>query len=100
MVEILQDLDLEYALGTSWTTDAPYRETYEEVEKYRKEGVLTVEMEAAAIFAVTKYLNVEAGALFTISDYLCEEEWQLHFHLTEEHLKTLFTIAKKTINSL
>jgi uridine phosphorylase len=100
MVEILKGLDLEYTIGTSWTIDAPYRETYEEIKRYKKEGVLTVEMEAAAIFAVAKYLNVEAGALFTISDYLCEDEWQLHFHLTEEHLKTLFRIAKKTINSL
>ncbi|TFG16078.1 MAG: purine phosphorylase [Promethearchaeota archaeon] len=100
MIETLQELNLEYTRGTSWTVDAPYRETYEEIEKYKKEGVLTVEMEAAAIFAVAKYLNVEAGSLFTISDYLCEDEWQLHFHLTEEHLKTLFLIAKKTINSL
>jgi len=100
MVKVVKDLNLEYRIGTSWTIDAPYRETFEEIENYRKENVLTVEMEAAAIFAVAKYLNVQAGALFTISDYLCEDEWQLHFHLTEEHLKTLFIIAKKTINSL
>jgi len=100
MIEVVQNLDLDYTIGTTWTIDAPYRETYEEIENYRKENVLTVEMEAAAIFAVAKYLNVEAAALFTISDYLCEDEWQLHFHLTEEHLKTLFLIAKKTINSL
>lgn len=100
MLEVIQDLDLEFTVGTTWTIDAPYRETCEEIMKYRKEDVLTVEMEAAAIFAVAKYLNVETGALLTISDYLCEEEWQLHFHLTEEHLKTLFKIAKKTINSL
>ena len=35
--------------GTSWTTDAPYRETIEEVRLYRAEGVATVEMEAAAL---------------------------------------------------
>ena len=100
LIEVLHDLDLDYTVGTTWTIDAPYRETNKEIQQYQKEDVLTVEMEAAAIFAVAKYLNVEAGALLTISDYLCEDEWQLHFHLTDEHLKTLFMIAKKTINSL
>ncbi|TFF90810.1 MAG: purine-nucleoside phosphorylase [Promethearchaeota archaeon] len=100
LVEVAKDLELTYSLGIIWTIDAPYGETIEEIDIYRKEGVLTVEMEAAAIFAVAKYLNVEAAALFTISDYLCGDKWQLHFHFTEEHLKTLFTIAKKTINSL
>ena len=38
--------------GTTWTTDAPYRETAEEIAHYRDAGVLAVEMEAAAIFAV------------------------------------------------
>ncbi|GAH41487.1 unnamed protein product, partial [marine sediment metagenome] len=71
-----------------------------EIKKYQEEGVLTVEMEAAAIFAVAKYLNVEAGAIFTISDYLTEDNWELHFHLTDTHLHTLFTIAKKTLSSL
>jgi uridine phosphorylase len=33
--------------GPSWTTDAPYRETSEEIAKYRAEGILTVEMEAS-----------------------------------------------------
>ncbi len=100
LVEVMKAMDLEFTVGTDWTIDAPYRETYPEIKQYQKEGVLTVDMEAAAIFAVAEYLNVEAGAIFTISDYLGEDEWKLHFHLTEEHLKTLFLIAKKTLNAL
>jgi len=100
LIEIAKDMKLNYHTGTSWTTDAPYRETIAELKHYRDEGVLTVEMEAAAIFVIAKYLNIEAGAIFTISDYLTEENWELHFHLTEEHLHTLFTLAKKTLSSL
>jgi uridine phosphorylase len=100
LTAVLENMNLDFLIGTSWTTDAPYRETLAEIENYKKENVLTVDMEAAAIFAVAKYLNVDAGAIFTISDYLCEDEWELHFHLTEEHLKTLFLIAKKTLNAL
>ena len=94
------NMNLDFILGTGWTIDAPYRETYVEIEKYKKENVLTVDMEAAAIFAVAEYLNVDAGAIFTISDYLSEDEWELHFHLTEKHLQTLFHVAIETINTL
>jgi uridine phosphorylase len=100
LVNVVKDMELEYNIGTTWTTDAPYRETFTEIENYKKEHVLTVDMEAAALFAVAKYLDVEAGAIFTISDYLSEDAWELHFHLTDNHLKTLFLIAKETINSL
>jgi len=34
--------------GTTWTIDAPYRETKAEVEHYNKSGISTVEMEASA----------------------------------------------------
>jgi purine-nucleoside phosphorylase len=37
--------------GPTWTTDAPYRQSAEEIAEYRRGGVLTVEMEAAALFA-------------------------------------------------
>ena len=37
--------------GTTWTTDAPYRQSAEEIAEYRRREVLTVEMEAAALFA-------------------------------------------------
>ena len=100
IIEVAKNMGVNYHTGTSWTTDAPYRETLAELRHYRDEGVLTVEMEAAAIFAIAKYLNIEAGVILTISDYLTEENWELHFHLTEKHLHTLFTIAKETLSSL
>ena len=37
--------------GASWTTDAPYRETAAAIADARARGVLTVEMEAAALYA-------------------------------------------------
>jgi uridine phosphorylase len=100
IIEVAKRMNLNYHTGTSWTTDAPYRETLVELQHYRDEGVLTVEMEAAAIFTIAKYLNIQAGVILTISDYLTEESWELHFHLTEHHLHTLFMLAKETLNSL
>ena len=37
--------------GTTWTTDAPFRETAEAIEAHRRDGVLAVEMEAASLYA-------------------------------------------------
>ena len=44
----------QFRTGTSWTIDTPYRETIDEVRHYQAEGVLCVEMEAAALFAVAE----------------------------------------------
>ena len=54
----LVDAGLSVADGATWTTDAPFRETAEEIAHYRAEGVLTVEMEAAAVFAVAQARSV------------------------------------------
>ena len=40
--------------GTSWTTDAPFRETEAMIEWCRKQDILTVEMEAAALYALAE----------------------------------------------
>ncbi|MFC1947546.1 nucleoside phosphorylase [Chloroflexota bacterium] len=85
----------EYFTGPSWTTDAPYRETVAEVSKYQEEGVLTVEMEASALFALGNHRNVDVGALFTISDSLADLKWKPEFHSekTVKGLKTIFEIS-------
>jgi len=68
-------------IGTTWTTDAPYRETRREVAAHRAEGVQTVEMEAAALFAVGQRLHVSTAAVFVIGDRLSPEGWQLPMDL-------------------
>lgn len=40
------------AIGTSWTTDAPFRETEAMIARCRNVGIATVEMEAAALYAL------------------------------------------------
>lgn len=41
-------------LGASWTTDAPFRETAGAIEAARQMGILAVEMEAAALYALAQ----------------------------------------------
>lgn len=91
--KVLKKLKLKYTVGTTWTIDAPYRETKAEVKKYKKEGVLTVEMEAAALFAIAKCRKVNVASIITVSDHLCELEWKPNFHLVENNLKQLVNIS-------
>jgi uridine phosphorylase len=65
--------------GGTWTIDTPYRETIDEVRHYRAAGVLTVEMEAAALFAVATVRGVSAASAFVLSDLLGETEWTPEF---------------------
>ncbi|HVM14141.1 MAG TPA: nucleoside phosphorylase [Egibacteraceae bacterium] len=67
-------------VGRTWTTDAPYWETAEEIAHYRAAGVVTVEMEAAALFTVSRVLGARAASVFCVSDVLHGVEWEPHFH--------------------
>ena len=61
--ETLRRHDVPYTLGKTWTTDAFYRETPAKVARRRAEGCLTVEMEAAALFAVAHFRGVTLAQL-------------------------------------
>lgn len=63
-------------VGGTWTTDAPYRETREEVQQYQAEGVKTVEMEIAALFALGQARGVETAAAVVVGDSLARLRWQ------------------------
>lgn len=64
-------------VGTTWTTDAPYRETLEEVQQYQSEGVKTVEMESAGLFAIGQVRGVQTTSVVVIMDSLAAYRWQV-----------------------
>jgi uridine phosphorylase len=53
-VESLKRQSQPVVVGSSWTTDAPFRETAEAIAAARAKGVLAVEMEAAALYAFAR----------------------------------------------
>lgn len=75
VVWVLERHGVPYAVGKTWTTDAIYRETAEKVAFRRAEGCLTVEMEAAAFFAVAQFRNVRMAQLLYGGDDLGSEVW-------------------------
>jgi uridine phosphorylase len=53
----LTEVGVPFSQGSSWTTDAPFRETSELITARRGEGIIAVEMEAAALLAMAEALD-------------------------------------------
>lgn len=71
--------------GTTWTTDAPYRETREEIRQYQSEGVKTVEMESAGLFVVGQLRNIPVASVVVVMDSLATCEWKVPERLDGIH---------------
>ncbi len=71
----LERLSVPYQLGKTWTTDAIYRETEDKIALRASEGCLTVEMECAAFFAVSRFLSLPLVQLLYAGDDLSGESW-------------------------
>jgi uridine phosphorylase len=87
---VLKRAGVPFATGTTWSTDAVYRETREKVSLRRAEGCITVEMEAAALLAVARFRGVGLGQILYAGDSLAGEVWDhcdwVHAHNAREAL--------------
>ncbi|MFQ5711330.1 MAG: nucleoside phosphorylase [Candidatus Geothermarchaeales archaeon] len=70
----------KYHVGTTLSTDAIFRETVEKVGRHQMGGVLTVDMEASALYAISRFRGVETACLFYVSDSLADLRWKPRFH--------------------
>jgi len=75
LIATLQRHQVPYQPGKTWTTDAPYRETPGKIARRRAEGCLTVEMEAAAFFAVAQFRGVTFAQILYGGDDVSGEVW-------------------------
>ncbi|MGD2178332.1 MAG: nucleoside phosphorylase [Anaerolineae bacterium] len=73
--QVLEEHGIDYLISKTWTTDAPYRETPAKVQLRRSEGCLTVEMEAAAFFAVARFRGVFFAQMLYGGDDVSSMEW-------------------------
>lgn len=58
--------------GSTWTTDAPYRETAAAIAGARAQGVLAVEMEAAALYAFATAHGVPVACFAHVTNTMCQ----------------------------
>lgn len=92
---------LDYLEGGTWTTDGVYRETRSAVRRRRAEGCLSVEMEAAALFAVARFRKVSLGQILYAGDDVSGPKWNHRRwnHLSETR-RNLFDLAMQACKAM
>ena len=100
VVSCLKEMGIPFTTGKTWTNDAIYRETPDMIELRRNEGCITVEMEAAAFFAVSRYYNIPLAQLLYAGDDVSGEVWDSRNWNMQENIRynlisTAIEIVKK-----
>jgi len=75
LCEIFDGLRLPYVRGKTWTTDALYRETRNNMEARRREGCIAVEMECASVMAAGQFRQKEVYQFLFAEDSLAGDAW-------------------------
>ena len=73
--DVLTEAGVPHDHGLTWTTDAFFRETRAKVVRRREQGCITVEMEAASMFAAAAFRGVVYGQLLYAGDDVSAEVW-------------------------
>jgi len=101
IVDVLDTHHVPHVTGSTWTTDAIYRETRAKIDRRVKEGCLTVEMEAAAFFAVAAFRGVTFGQLLYAGDDLSGDAWdERGWDTHAEGRELLFRVAAEAVLQL
>jgi uridine phosphorylase len=72
--ESARDTGFPILVGPSWTTDAPFRETVEAIESAKRQNILAVEMEAAALYAFARAVGVDVLCLAHVTNMMGQAE--------------------------
>ncbi|HEY6300090.1 MAG TPA: nucleoside phosphorylase [Candidatus Binatus sp.] len=91
---------MEYIVAKTWTTDGILRETRARMLARRREGCLTVEMEAAAFFAVAQFRRVQFGQILYGGDDLGGDDWDHRNWNRHQIRERLFTLAAEACLSM
>ena len=100
--DIMSKLKLSHIKGKTWTTDAVFRETRNNMLKRKNEGCITVEMECASIMAAAQFRGVDVYQYLYAADNLDCTEWEIRslgsesLSEMEKYLLIAFDIASMT----
>ena len=94
LVTVFKESGLEYRLGKTWTTDGLYRETRGRRKTRLEEGCCVVEMEAAALFAVAQFREIQLGEVVYGGDLVVPGGWDKRgWHQREDDRRLLFDLS-------
>ena len=74
-IQVLEAFGYPYVKGTTWTTDAFFRETRGKADRRRAMGAICVEMECAAMQAMCDFRGVEFFQFLYAGDNLDHSNW-------------------------
>lgn len=85
---------INVVIGSSWTTDAIYRETVEKITNYQNLNIQAVEMECASLYTVATYCSMQCLFLLCISDSVADLKWVFKNNIPDlnERFLTIFGI--------
>ena len=74
-IAVLDTFGYPYVKGTTWTTDAFYRETRDKIRRRKEMGAICVEMECAAMQAMCDFRGVDFFQFLYAGDNLDHSTW-------------------------
>jgi len=63
-----------FTKASSWTTDAPYRETQTAIDNWKRHNIVCVEMEAAALYALAIVKNYTIICFAHLTNSMAQSE--------------------------
>lgn len=77
VAKFMEENEIPYVKGKTWTTDSFYRETVNNFKKRKADGCISVEMECSAVQAMCDLRNLKPYFFFTSGDLLDAPKWDL-----------------------
>ena len=74
--EVLREGGYTVHEGIIWTTDAAFRETWIRRKMFIEMGAIAVDMEAASLYALSKYRNKKIAGIYFPIDLLSDDGWR------------------------
>ncbi len=98
IVQYLEENEVSYLRGITWTTDAIFRETPDRIQRRKEEGAKIVEMEQSGCIAVAQFRGFDYGALIYGGDDVSQEEWSNRGWRSREGIRyDLVMLCKKLV---
>jgi uridine phosphorylase len=97
----LDQRNIAYLTGLTWTTDAIFRETIDRINLRRSEGAKMVEMEQAGCIAVGLFRKFSYGALIYGGDDVSQDEWDRRSWRSREGIRyDLVMLCKELVGMI
>lgn len=101
LAEELEMDSLAMYVGASWTIDAPFRETESAIKYARSEGILAVEMEAAALYAFASAKRKSVACFAHVTNQMGSVQNDFEKGINNgsiDSLRVILSVAQKWLN--